>query len=115
MTPIWTEEDKEAIIGLLKNIADKDFQERAWFNIGPEVSSPDEDICMLYDDHDFENFLNNSSSPLSDTERNAGLKFNKQFNKYLNAHDTSHPKVVFESEDWDKIRKATANLIKIWT
>lgn len=106
---------KKEILNVIKDIANEDYQRRAWFNIGPEVSSPDEDICILYDDYSFEEFLQNLSSPINNKEREAGKLFCDIFNNYLNTSDTSDPYLVYHSEQCKEIRKEARKLIDIWT
>jgi hypothetical protein len=41
---------KALIVAALDNMANEELQRRSWTGIGPEVSSPIEMICALFDD-----------------------------------------------------------------
>ena len=44
------QEAREQILNVIKRVGDEEYQRRSWFGIGPEVSSPDEMICEVFDD-----------------------------------------------------------------
>jgi hypothetical protein len=49
---------KSDLTVLIGQIADEEYQRRAWLALGPEVSSPTEMFCQLFDDLDAERFVN---------------------------------------------------------
>ncbi|MGH7033807.1 MAG: hypothetical protein ACREFL_08775 [Stellaceae bacterium] len=98
----------------LDRIADRDYQERAWFNRSPEVSSPTEMICGLLDDYSFEEGSQEPYLEISDAQRAACLRFahllkafSRQHKGRLDEHD------VIDDPEWEKIRVAARELIKV--
>jgi len=49
-------------------LADEGGQRRAWFGVGPETSSPDEDFCQFLDDARAEAFFARSDTGLNTTQ-----------------------------------------------
>lgn len=54
----------------IQHFADRAYQERSWFNHGPEVSSPTEVICQLFD-FQFDKTSQDPSFTLSNEQRAA--------------------------------------------
>lgn len=90
------------IYSFIKEISDKDFQEKIWVKgLGPEVSSYAELRCSLYDDFNFELFLESH------------LKLNLPFNLYndllslnsklINYKEKGSDKEIIEDVKWLEI------------
>ena|SRR5690348_3641458 len=112
--PMTTERWLEIIKYELDRIADREYQERAWFNRSPEVSSPEEMICMLLDTYGFEKGSQEPYLEISDAQRAACLKFARLLKAYAQAHKgrfNEHD--VIDDPEWEKIRIAAKELIKI--
>jgi hypothetical protein len=65
---IWKQRVRQAVEGL----ADAECQRRAWFGIGPEESSPTEEVCQLVDDTDFEDHLDKNDVEFNQNQIEAG-------------------------------------------
>jgi hypothetical protein len=103
----------DLIFESVRPIADRDFQEKAWFGKSHAVSSPDEVYCQLFDDHNFELFLETSRATLTPEQVAAWLDlqakmdlFAKQYGDYLD------PYIVFNDPHWKEVQaNASAFLV----
>jgi hypothetical protein len=104
----------EIVRPVIQDFSDRAFQERAWFNRGPEVSSPTELICNLLDDFSFDRTSQDPSFALSAEQRTACLRFAQMVRTYSRAHQGHlNEHEVIDDPDWDKIRQAAADLLKV--
>lgn len=105
----WLEIARPAI----EAFADRAFQERAWFNRGPEVSSPTEVICQLFDFR-FDKTSQDPSFELSNEQRAACTRFAEMVHVYARTHKGRlTEREVIDDPDWGKIRIAAADLLKV--
>ena len=112
--PITTERWLEIVKYELDRIADRDYQQRAWFNRSAEVSSPTEMICMLLDTYSFAEGSQEPYLEISDAQRAACVRFAnllKAFSRQHKGRLDEHE--VIDDPDWEKIRLAAKELIKI--
>jgi hypothetical protein len=105
---------RHAVVDVASQIADAAFQERAWFGrSATEVSSPDELVCQLFDDLQFEQFLSKHASALGCDQEAAGRALVNLLNDYLAQHpeefDTTS---VFHDPEWQRIRDAAARFVR---
>ena len=97
------------IINAISQIADLEFQKKAWVEGRSYLSiSLDETACQLYDDSAFRNFLKESAkgSWLPETLLDKLRKFNIDFERYMDDHGT-HYLVQMEMQtdpEWHKIQ-----------
>jgi hypothetical protein len=78
---------KSQLRAVLERIADENYPRLSWFNRHSEISSPDELICQLYDDHLFDDFIESESmSPSPDQKREA-----RQFSKLMTEFGEATP------------------------
>ena len=104
----------EIVRPVLEGFADRAFQERAWFNRGPEVSSPTELICNLLDDFSFDETSQDPSFDLSTAQRAASLRFAKMVEAFARSPKNKlSDRQIIDDPDWEKIRAAAAELLKI--
>ena len=104
----------EIVRPLLQRFSDRAYQERAWFNRGPEVSSPTELICNLLDDFSFDKTSQDTSFNLSDQQRKACAQFAEMVEAFARSYTGrlgEHE--VIDDPEWEKIRRAAANLLAI--
>ncbi|HEY3919440.1 MAG TPA: hypothetical protein VGL83_16750 [Stellaceae bacterium] len=97
-------------------IADRNFQEKAWFNPGPggPVSSPTEMLSTMLDTYRFEKASQASYLDLSDAQRASCLRFGKMLETFARGPKAElSDKETIDDPEWDKIRKAAADLLKI--
>ena len=98
---LWKNNIKEAV----KDIADKNFQEEAWFGKGDYISSPDELYCTLFDDFIFEDFLENDEAGLTDTQKRLGYKLISALESYSpKGQSLPEPGQMINDPEWSKVR-----------
>ncbi len=90
-------------------IADESYQRRSWFGIGPEESSPDEDICQFFGDAAIEEFLDRKDTGLEAPQIKAGRHLVKLMSQFA-AQTPEHiePAELIDDPRWRKIREAAA-------
>lgn len=112
--PITTARWLEIVKYELDRIADRAYQEKAWFNSsskGP-MSSPTEAIAVLIDSYGFEKGSQAPYLEISDTQRAACLRFARLLKMYSGNNRDLDPRVVINDPEWDKIRVAAQGLLK---
>jgi len=101
----------EQVVG---GIADEALQRRAWFGIGPEESSPDEEFCMFFDDAAVPEFLERDDTGLNEEQVRAGKDLVKLMGEL--ADQTSEhvePKDLIDDPRWQEVRKAASRFHKL--
>ncbi|HEX3973087.1 MAG TPA: hypothetical protein VHX19_17295 [Stellaceae bacterium] len=114
--PITTARWAEIIRRELVGIADRSFQEKAWFNPGPggPVSSPTEMISMLLDTYDFGNGAQERYLDLTDAQRAACADFDKMLQTFGRGRKKQLiDRQILDDPEWEKIRQAAAELLRI--
>jgi hypothetical protein len=86
----------------LRHIADEVYQRRAWFGVGPEVSSPTEMINELYDDCRLLDFIKCAPSYISIETLHALRRLDAQLED-VDVDDTSAADLM-ESPIWGAVR-----------
>jgi hypothetical protein len=88
-------------------IADEDLQRRAWFGIGPEESTPDEDICQFFGDAAVAEFLDRTDTGLDQEQREAGRRL-LELMRRLSDRAPGHiaPDDLIDDPRWREIRTA---------
>jgi hypothetical protein len=95
-------------------IADEELQRRAWFGIGPEESTPDEDICQLFGDAAIEEFLDRTDTGLNQAQLEAGrhlLELMRQLSDQTPSH--IEPDDLIDDPRWREIREAATHFYKL--
>ena|ERR1035438_7524815 len=107
-----TEKWLEAIRAVIATIADKDFQERAWTGKGPEVSSPDEMYCQLFDDLMIEAFV--EQVELTPAQRQ-GIEtlIEKMETVPAAAPDSIDGELLLADPKWHEVREFAAELYQL--
>jgi len=101
----------EQVVGA---IADESLQRRAWFGIGPEMSSPDEHVCQFLGDAAIEDFLDRNDAGLSEPQIKAGRHLIKLMRDLLK--ETSgrlDRSELIDDPRWRNIREAAASFYKL--
>jgi len=90
-------------------ISDEKFQRRAWFGVGPEVSSPDEEFCKFFGDAAIEDFLKRSDNGLNKQQLDAGKHLLTLMRK-LSDETPNHiqPSSLIDDPRWQEVREAAA-------
>ncbi len=98
---------------MLGEFADRTYQERAWFGNGPEESSAEEMIAMLLDTALFRHAAKDPALDLTAQQRAACDNFVKMLTGYRPEWPTLHDRDVIDDPEWEKIRAAAAQLLKV--
>lgn len=114
--PITTARWLEIMRYELVRIADRNYQEQAWFNPGPggPVSSPTEMMSMLLDTYRFDKSAQASYLELTDAQRAACENFGKMLQAYGRGREKQLTnRQILDDPEWEEIRQAAADLLKI--
>lgn len=110
-TALWV----SAVRPIIEEISDREIQDRRWFGRNPpEESSPDEVICTLMDTMHFDDAYKDSSLDLTDPQRAACAQFSALVDAFVRQHrDHLNEHEVIDDPEWEGIRQAAAELLKI--
>lgn len=96
------------LLSIVKEIADKDFQERVWLQgRGIEVSSWEEMLCKFFDDYDADNFVDNhmDAAGLSVQQQHAMKDLRDALNNYSDRIGDSYSvQQILDDSEWHRIR-----------
>jgi hypothetical protein len=107
--PIDLNSWRNVIKQVVDSIADENLQRRAWFGIGPEVSSPDDEFNAFFGDAAILEFLARDDTGLNDLQREAGRYLAKLMCDLSNeTPDRIEPYSFIDDPRWKKIREAAA-------
>ena len=101
----WRNVIKQVVDG----IADESLQRRAWFGVGPEQSSPDDEFNQFFGDAAIEDFLKRDDTGLNDLQIEAGrhlTRLMRQLSKETPEH--IEPSNLIDDPRWRKIREAAS-------
>lgn len=100
---------RKAVEQVVGGVADEALQRRAWFGIGPEESSPDEEFCQFFDDAAIEEFLDRDDTGLNERQIKSGRHLVKLM-RQLSDHTPNHinPADLIDDPRWQEIREAAA-------
>lgn len=102
---------KDRILAALGDIADEQFQRRAWTGIGPEVSSLVEVICGLFDDALLREYVEKYGPTLSPRTLSDVGKLDRKIEVLDTDHlDTLPVLEVIDSPQWVEIRELAGAL-----
>lgn len=99
---------------VVDGLADEALQRRAWFGVGPEESSPDEEFCMFFGDAAIEEFLDRDDVGLSASQLAAGrhlLKLMRELSDQTPDH--IEPADLIDDPRWRRVRQAAARFLKL--
>ena len=103
---------KTAVDKSIRHIASREFQENAWFGQGDVVSSPDEQYCELFDDFDFDAFLEHAIGRLSPSKVQKGRELRDALEAYSGLiGEQPDPSRVIDDARWEKIRQHARSYI----
>ena len=102
---------KGRILAALGDMADEQFQRRAWTGIGPEVSSLVEVICGLFDDALLREYVEKYGSSLSPKTLSDLGKLDRKIKVLDTDHlDTLPVLELIDSPQWVEIRNLAGDL-----
>jgi hypothetical protein len=101
---------------VVSGIADEGMQRRAWFGIGSEESSPDEEFNQFFSDAAVDEFLARNDTGLNEAQMKSGKRLVAMMRK-LSDQTSSHmkPEDLIDDPRWQKIRKAAAEFSALLT
>ena len=106
----WRRVVEQTVDGL----ADEAMQRRAWFGLGPEESSPDEEFCMFFGDAAIEEFLEREDTGLTANQLEAGHHLVTLMRKLSDGTpDHIKPADLIDDPRWQKVRQAAARFHKL--
>ena len=97
--------DRQWVVNIyetLSRISDEEYQRRAWFGLGPEVSSPGDEFNNLFDDYNVELFLARPPVKLSSQARKHLIALISAMNDVDEGY--LYPSFI-DDPRWIKIRK----------
>jgi hypothetical protein len=107
------------VYDILKRYSDIEEQKEVWLWLNPnKVSSYDEDLCMLFDDNDFEEFiLEWKKEGLDKKTLREMIVFRDVLNFYnKNIHQQGwHDEKVLKDPEWQKIVNQAKKVIEVWS
>jgi hypothetical protein len=92
------------LLTAVQNIADEAYQRRAWFGLGPEVSSPSEVFNCLFDDTQIEDFLANPPTYASRASLAQLARLRDAMDDLLGVDD-DRAEALIDSAPWAEIRQ----------
>lgn len=98
---------QQRILESLTQLSSRAYQLRSWFGDGPEVSSPDEMLCDLYDDCDFESFCVVYRHTLGPRVPELATELSDAVEE-LGEH--LEPRQMIQDHRWDRIRSLAHSL-----
>jgi dissimilatory sulfite reductase (desulfoviridin) alpha/beta subunit len=102
--------------GVIRNIADADYQQRIWINgEGPEVGSYVESMCTLFDDHNIDLLIWTAKNErLLPTDQIEQLEaFRDALNRYSEPQKSEDDRVIVNDPRWAEIRAHASNLLQV--
>lgn len=99
------------IVDVAREIASREFQERAWFGIGPEVSSPDEMYNSLFEDNTFDLFLEKYAATLTPRQTKAWSDLRCKREEYDQQPEKLDPHRVINDPEWQNVRESAAHFV----
>ncbi|RYE10243.1 MAG: hypothetical protein EOP22_05830 [Hyphomicrobiales bacterium] len=104
---------RQILLGVVRDLSDEPLQRRSWFGIGPEESSPDEEIAQFYGNADFERFLDRDDAGLTVGQRRVGQRLLVLIDKYVDTTSFHrNPVDVIDDPRWKEIRTVAAEFVK---
>jgi hypothetical protein len=93
----------------VRPIADRDYQEKAWFGKSHAISSPDEVYCQLFDDNNFGLFLETFRATLTSEQVAAWLDLQVKMDQFAKHYgDYLDPYIVFNDPRWREVQAAAS-------
>lgn len=100
-----TDSWKSSVLDVVRRIADESYQRTAWFGVGPQVSSPEEIYCELFDDFIYDDFLASTDVPMTDFQRSLGARLRDALNQYADSVEYfADPEKVCNDPKWSRVR-----------
>jgi len=103
---------KECVLDVVRRVADRSYQEKAWFGEGDSVSSPEELICEIFDDYMYDEFLKSADIDMTPLQNQLGKELKAKLNEYSDSiGEFTDPEHVLGNPQWEKVRKAAEKFL----
>ncbi len=97
------------ILDVVGDIASREYQERAWLGIGPEVSSPTEVYNQLFDDNTFDLFFEKYGATFTPFQLKAWKDLESKMEEYgQDDEKLDDPHQVINDPEWQQVRESAA-------
>jgi hypothetical protein len=105
------------VLDAIGSIADRDHQAANWFREDTPVwENPDEVICVLFDDSQFELFLIDCDFSLRDQQREAGRSLLSKLNQFFGDTPKSlDPLETINDPRWEEIQFAARHFVAMFS
>ena len=104
------DEWQSAITSVVKNIADKDFQEEEWLSDKENATSPKDLYCALFEGFSFVDFLKTPDKTRTEEQQLYGKKMTRAMIGYFKLRGKNpDPELVFNDPLWDNVRITAQN------
>jgi hypothetical protein len=98
---------RSVIIGAVRSLADESGQRRAWFGVGPEMGSPDEEVNQFLGDAAFAEYLDLADNGLDESQLAAGQRLLQQMRHFSESTpNILKPEDVIDDPKWKDVRHA---------
>ena len=106
------------LLNVITDFSDAEYQERVWRrDLGSEVSSYDEDMCIFFDDMQADSLIDEDWKILGLTKAQASAL--RRMRDALNAFDAKMPQTrprstpeVLDHPDWPKVREIAKDTLR---
>src|SRR5215472_9498525 len=100
------------VIDAARRAADREYQQRVWFGLGPERDSPNELLCTFLDDPVFEDFLDHPMLPKA--ERAAVERLYRSVEAYASCTPAHlEASKVMDDPRFEKVRIAAREFLRV--
>ncbi|NGX53445.1 MAG: hypothetical protein K1000chlam4_00157 [Chlamydiae bacterium] len=104
------DEWKSAITCIVKDIADKEFQEKEWLSEKENATSPRDLYCALFNGFSFVDFLKTPDKTRTEEQQLFGKKMVREMIGYFKLRGKNpDSEVVFDDPLWDNVRSTAQN------
>jgi len=103
---------RNQLIDTARRAADREYQQRVWFGLGPERDSPNELLCTFLDDPVFEDFLDHPMLPKA--ERAAVERLYRSVEAYASCTPAHlEASTVMDDPRFEKVRIAAREFLRV--
>lgn len=103
------------LLSLVNDVADEEYQKRVWIEgKGPEASSFDEDMCMIFDDYRLDEFIAECQEKGLYAGKIDKLELlRKALDKFIDkTKSREDPRKIISNPDWVKIREMAGETLR---
>ena len=103
----------QRLVETAEHFESREYQQRSWLGLGPEVSSPDELYCQFFDDYTAALFHQTFSREFSNDQERVW----RDFVAALEHYEARNPgnldaRRVLEDPNWEHVREAARRFVR---